>query len=138
MLKYLPFSFFVLLIEETSTAAQLVEYVLDWMNIRHEDSKFVQAKEFLHSKMFGWIKLGAISLSFLIVLISIIACTVNWFNIKITKEEPIHCETGISASTLRTAQYRDLKQPQRRRKRKHYLKTRIHINIIPTSSTYTV
>ena len=80
-----------------------MEHVLDWMNTRKENSKFVQAKEFLHSEMFGWIKLGAISLSFLIAMITMIACTVKWFNIKITKEEPIHCETGIRASTIRTA-----------------------------------
>ena len=80
--------------EETSTASQLVEYVLHWMNTRHENSKFTQAIEFLHSKMFGWIKLAAISFSFLAMLIVIIVCTVKWFNIKFTKDEPIHCETG--------------------------------------------
>ena len=81
-------------VEEPSTASQLVEYVLDWMSTRHENSKFTQAREFLHSKMFGRIKMAAISLSFLVTLIVIIVCTVKWFGIKITKQEPIHCETG--------------------------------------------
>jgi len=44
--------------------------------------------------MFGWIKMAAISISFLAVLIVIIVCTVKWFGIKVTKQEPIHCETG--------------------------------------------
>ena len=90
------FSFFSLIhsIEETSTASQLVEYVLDWMNTHHENSRFTQVREFLHSKMIGWFKMAAISISFLAVLIVIIVCTVKWFGIKVTKQEPIHCETG--------------------------------------------
>ncbi|XP_020620647.1 lipase maturation factor 2-like isoform X6 [Orbicella faveolata] len=86
--------------EETSTASQLVEYVLDWMNTRHENSKFTRAREFLHSKMFGWIKMAAISISFLAVLIVIIVCTVKWFGIKVTKQEPVHCETAFTAEQL--------------------------------------
>lgn len=38
--------------------------------------------------------MAAISLSFLVTLIVIIVCTVKWFGIKITKQEPIHIETG--------------------------------------------
>jgi len=86
--------------EETSTASQLVEYVLDWINIHHENSKLTQAKEFLHSRAFGWIKLAAISLSFLAVLITIIVCTVKWFDIRITDEEPLHCETAFTPEQL--------------------------------------
>lgn len=38
--------------------------------------------------------MAAISLSFLVTLIVIIVCTVKWFGIKITEQEPIHIETG--------------------------------------------
>ena len=71
-----------------------MEYVLHWMNSRHENSKFIQAIEFLHSKIFGWMKLASILITFLLVLIIIIVCTIKWFSIKITEDEPIHCETG--------------------------------------------
>ncbi|KAL9955341.1 hypothetical protein ACROYT_G036649 [Oculina patagonica] len=90
-------------LEETSTTSQLVEYVLDWMNTRHVNSRFTQAREFLHSKMFGWIKMAAISFSFLTVLIVIIVCTVKWFSIKVTKQEPIHCETAFTPEQLANA-----------------------------------
>lgn len=86
--------------EETSTASQLVEYVLDWMNTHHENSRFTQVREFLHSKMIGWFKMAAISISFLAVLIVIIVCTVKWFGIKVTKQEPIHCETAFTPEQL--------------------------------------
>lgn len=86
--------------EESSTTSQLVEYVLHWMNSRHENSKFIQAIEFLHSKIFGWMKLASILITFFLVLIIIIVCTIKWFSIKITKDEPIHCETAFTPEQL--------------------------------------
>ncbi|XP_068762441.1 lipase maturation factor 2-like [Montipora capricornis] len=86
--------------EETSTASQLIEHVLDWMNNRRENSKCTQAKEFLHSEIFGRIKLACISLSCLAVLITLISCTIKWFDIKATKKETIHCETVFTPEQL--------------------------------------
>lgn len=72
-----------------------MENVLDWMSTHHENSKFAQAKEFLHSRTVKRIKLAGILLSTLTVLITMIVCIVKCFNIKLTKEGTIHCETGI-------------------------------------------
>ena len=73
-----------------------MEHVLNWMSTHYENSKFAQAKEFLHNRTVYRIKLAGILLSTLTVLITMIVCTVKWFNIKLTKEGTIHCETGIN------------------------------------------
>ena len=75
------------------------------MNNRRENSKCTQAKEFLHSEIFGRIKLACISLSCLVVLITLISCTIKWFDIKATKKETIHCETGNFAHTIQHGAY---------------------------------
>ena len=71
-----------------------MEHVLDWMNARRENPKFTQAKEFLHGKIFGRIKLVCITLSCFVALVTLTSCSVKWFNIKATKKEPVHCEIG--------------------------------------------
>ena len=76
-----------------------MEHVLNWMSTHYENSKFAQAKEFLHKRTVYRIKLAGILLSTLTVLITMIVCTVKWFNIKLTKEGTIHCETGINCIT---------------------------------------
>ena len=78
--------------EKTSTTSQLMEHVLDWMNARRENPKFTQAKEFLHGEIFGRIKLVCITLSCFVALVTLTSCSVEWFNIKATKKEPVHCE----------------------------------------------
>lgn len=75
-----------------------MEHVLNWMSTHYENSKFAQAKEFLHNRTVYRIKLAGILLSTLTVLITMIVCTVKWFNIKLTKEGTIHCETGINCT----------------------------------------
>ncbi|KAK2569033.1 Lipase maturation factor 2 [Acropora cervicornis] len=86
--------------EKTSTASQLMEHVLDWMNARRENPKFTQAKEFLHGEIFGRIKLVCITLSCFVALVTLTSCSVNWFNIKATKKEPVHCEIAFTPEQL--------------------------------------
>lgn len=76
-----------------------MEHVLNWMSTHYENSKFAQAKELLHNRTVYRIKLAGILLSTLTVLITMIVCTVKWFNIKLTKEGTIHCETGSNCTT---------------------------------------
>ncbi|CAH3132477.1 unnamed protein product [Porites lobata] len=88
---------------DVSTTSQLMEHVLNWMSTHIENSKFAQAKEFLHNRTVYRIKLAGILLSTLTVLITMIVCTVKWFNIKLTKEGTIHCETAFSPEQLLNA-----------------------------------